>query len=70
MASLVGDGDALAVTHGGLIYALESHLGEAWHRIPNLGGRWLEAVGGRLTFGERVVLVDPHDVAVTTPDQI
>jgi probable phosphoglycerate mutase len=70
MAALVGDGDVLAVTHGGLIYALETHLDEPWHRIPNLGGRWFEAVDGRLELGERVMLVDPHDVAVTTPDQI
>jgi probable phosphoglycerate mutase len=70
LAGLVGAGDALAVTHGGLIYAVEEHLGASWSRIPNLGGRWLEVEGDRLRLGDRVVLVDPHDVSVTTPDQI
>ena len=66
----VGDGDALAVTHGGLIYAIEGHLGESWHRLPNLGARWLTVDGRHLELGPRLVLVDPHDVTVTTPDQI
>jgi probable phosphoglycerate mutase len=70
LAAVVGDGEALAITHGGLVYAIEGHLGDGWHRLPNLGGRWVDVDGDRLALGERVVLVDPHDVAVTTPDQI
>ena len=70
LAAVTGDGEALAVTHGGLVYAIEGHLGGGWARLPNLGGRWVEVTDGGLALGERVILVDPHDVAVTTPDQI
>lgn len=64
------DGDAIVVTHGGVVYAIESHLGEPWARLANLGARWITIDRNRLTLGERLVLVDPHDVTVTTPDQI
>ena len=66
---LVPDGDALAVTHGGLVYALEERLGAPFVRLPNLGGRWIE-VGddGPSRLGDRVVLVDPDEL--TVPDQI
>ena len=70
LAEHIGDGDAVIVTHGGVVYAIEDHLGEAWHRLPNLGARWITLTGDQLTLGERLVLVDPHDVTVTTPDQI
>ena len=71
MVAAVDGGDALAVTHGGLVYAIEGHFGEPWTRLPNLGGRWVEGgPDGPLVLGDRVVLVDPHDVAVTTPGQI
>lgn len=66
---LVPDGEALAVTHGGLVYALERLLGAPFVRLPNLGGRWID-VGpdGPTHLGERVVLVDPDEL--TIPDQI
>lgn len=64
----VGDGDALIVTHGGVIYAVERHLGADFERIPNLGARWITHHGDRIELGERVVLVD-EDV-LTVPDQI
>lgn len=66
---LVPDGEAIVVTHGGLIYVLEGTFGEPFTRIGNLGGRWVE-VGptGLVALGERVVLVDPDEV--TVPDQI
>lgn len=70
LAAQVGHGEALAVTHGGVVYAIERHLGEAWHRLPNLGARWVTVEDGQLELGPRLVLVDPHDVTVTTPDQI
>ena len=70
LAAVTGDGEALAVTHGGLVYAIEGHLGAGWTRLPNLGGRWVEVTDAGLALGERVMLVDPHDVAVTTPGQI
>ena len=66
---LVPAGEALAVTHGGLVYALEGRLGAPFVRLPNLGGRWIE-VGpdGPERLGERVLLVDPDEL--TVPDQI
>lgn len=63
-------GEAIVVTHGGLVYAIEAHLGEPWARLPNLGARAVILDGGRLALGERRLLVDPRDVTVTTPDQI
>lgn len=67
---LVGDeGEAIAVTHGGLVYLLEGHFGVPFERLPNLGGRWME-VGpdGPTRLGERVLLVDPDEL--TIPSQI
>ena len=68
---LAGADDVVAVTHGGVIYAIEGHLGADFQRIPNLGARWV-AVGddGRLTLGERLLLIDPDEVLVTNPGQI
>ena len=68
---LAGADDVVAVTHGGVIYAIERHLGADFQRIPNLGARWV-AVGddGRLTLGERLLLIDPDEVLVTNPGQI
>jgi probable phosphoglycerate mutase len=66
---LAPDGEALVVTHGGLIYVLEGTFGVPFERLGNLGGRWLE-VGpdGPTALGDRVILVDPDEV--TVPDQI
>jgi probable phosphoglycerate mutase len=66
---LVPDGEVLAVTHGGLVYALEGHLGAPFVRLPNLGGRWIElGPDGPERLGQRVLLVDPDEL--TVPDQI
>jgi probable phosphoglycerate mutase len=64
---LVPDGEAIAVTHGGLVYAVEALLGAPFVRLPNLGGRWLE-VGpdGPKHLGDRVVLVDPDELTIPT----
>jgi broad specificity phosphatase PhoE len=59
--------DLLLVTHGGVINALERHLGLEWQRVPNLGGRWFAWRDGELHLGDRVELID-HD-AVTTQDR-
>lgn len=64
----VGDGDVLVVTHGGLVYALEEHLGERHRRIGNLEARWVEVDGDRLALGPRVELVDHAEI--TVPGQI
>ena len=62
-------GEAIAVTHGGLIYSLESMLGAPFVRLPNLGGRWIEvAAEGPAALGERVVLVEADEV--TIPNQL
>jgi broad specificity phosphatase PhoE len=64
----VGGGDVLAVTHGGLIYAVEGHLGEDMTRIANVEGRYVIVEDEKLTLGERVSLAAPGDV--TVPGQI
>ncbi len=64
---LVPDGDAIAVTHGGLVYAVEAMLGAPFVRLPNLGGRWLDVgPAGPKHLGDRVVLVDPDELTVPT----
>ncbi len=62
-----GTGDILAVTHGGVIYALEGHLGLPHERIDNLAGRWLHHTGDDWRLGERIRLA-PDDVIVETQD--
>jgi broad specificity phosphatase PhoE len=66
----VPGGDVLVVTHGGLVYAIEGHLGTEFSRIANAEGRWVEIDGrtGRLRLGERILLADPEDL--TVPGQI
>ena len=67
---LAPDGEVIAVTHGGVIYALEGMLGSPFERLANLGGRWVElGAGGEVRrLGDRVVLVDPDEL--TIPSQI
>ena len=48
----------LAVTHGGVLHALERGLGHSQGRFTNLSGLWLEVGEGRISFGERVWLTD------------
>jgi probable phosphoglycerate mutase len=67
---VVGDGDALVVTHGGVIYVLEGHLGESFARLANGAGRWFDIDGERLTLGERVPLVNDDGTPVTVPSEI
>lgn len=66
----VGDGEVIAVTHGGLIYVLEGHLGSPAGRLANGGGRWFVLDGDRITLGDRVLLVGDDGAPVTVPDQI
>lgn len=60
--------DVLVVTHGGVVYALEAEHGVEWSRLANLGARQAQLADGRVTLGDRLVLVD-HD-EITVPDQI
>jgi broad specificity phosphatase PhoE len=68
IAREVPGGDVVAITHGGLIYSVEQHLGFAYTRIANVEGRWVAVAGDRLQLGERLLLAEPDDV--TVPDQI
>jgi probable phosphoglycerate mutase len=42
----------LAVSHGGVLHALEGHLGVRSDRIHNLSGRWVHEEHGDLSAGE------------------
>ena len=65
------DGDVLAVTHGGVIYVLEDHLGDGFHRLANGEGRWIEIDDdNKLVLGDRVLLVNDDGTPVTVPDQL
>jgi probable phosphoglycerate mutase len=66
----VRDGDVLAVAHGGVIYVLEGHLGERFHRLANGEGRWIEIDDDELRLGERVLLVSNGGTPVTVPNQL
>jgi broad specificity phosphatase PhoE len=63
LATAYPGGSVLAVTHGGVMFALERHLlGGNAGRIPNLGGCWLEVgIDGGLQLGSRVPLLAEHD---------
>jgi probable phosphoglycerate mutase len=70
LAAGLGGGTAIAVTHGGVILAVERHHGEDWTPVANLEGRWLEAApDGSFRLGDRQILFDPDAVEVTTPGQ-
>lgn len=57
------DGTVLAVTHGGVIHAVERYLDAEFVRTGNLCGRWVRWEDGRLTAGDAFVLgpVDPAE---------
>jgi probable phosphoglycerate mutase len=63
-------GRVVVVTHGGVVRTLERHLGVAAPPLPNLGARELAVAGTAWRAGERRLLVDPDEVAVTVPRQI
>jgi len=55
------DAELLVVTHGGVVYVLESDAGLPFERLPNLSGRWLDHRGDRVRLGDRVELVEAGD---------
>lgn len=61
-------GDALVVTHGGVVRAVERSLGADDGILGNLAGRWVTVDDHGVALGSRVLLVDPD--AVTVPGQI
>ncbi len=62
--------EVLVVTHGGVVRTVERHFGAPPDPVPNLGGRWLEVSAGGMTLGDRELLIDPDEVAVTVPRSI
>ena len=60
------DGPLLVVTHGGVIRAVERHLGGDPRSTANLSGRWVEADGGVLRAGEVVSLPVDEEETITT----
>jgi broad specificity phosphatase PhoE len=61
------DGRVLAISHGGVIHALERHVAGSdgpWQRLDNLEGRWFDHAPGRFdVVGPRVeALVDETHV--------
>jgi len=72
IARAVPDGDVLAVTHGGVMYALERHLGAAGRpRLSNLDAVSVEVGSdGRMSVGERVSLVDAAHTLAIEADRI
>lgn len=68
---LVPDGDVVAVTHGGVIYAVERWLGEPDRgRLINLGATWVDVEGDRFVLGPRLLLVDPSQALDIEADRI
>ncbi len=72
VASRVEAGTALVVTHGGVIYNLEHHLGASDGRLANLAGRIIDVdEQGRTTLRDRLTLVDHEPVtAPLTEEQV
>jgi len=59
------------VSHSGVIRAVERALEVSAGQLSNLGGVEFHLDdAGRLAVGERVVLLDPSEVEITTPKQI
>lgn len=59
-------GPLLVVTHGGVVRCVERHLGGDPHATPNLSGRWVELVDGRLKGGDYVTLPRVPDETITS----
>jgi broad specificity phosphatase PhoE len=76
MAALVavhersGTGQVLVVAHGGVVRAVERHLGAEDGLLPNLSGRWLHITATGVLLRERVLLLDPNEITVTSPNHL
>lgn len=65
------DAPTLVVSHGGLIRVVERALGSEPHSVPNLGGLDIRRLAdGVLELTGRTVLIDAHDVIVTSPPEV
>jgi probable phosphoglycerate mutase len=56
----------VVVTHGGVIYTLEGHLGAPFQRKPNLGARWIVVRDGALHLDTSIALIENE--SATIPD--
>jgi len=56
----------LVVAHGGVVRALERHLGVEPVTVSNFGGRWIEEGDGDLRVGSTVALADAGPHTITT----
>jgi probable phosphoglycerate mutase len=71
IARLVPDGEVVAVTHGGVIYAVERRLGEPGRgRLANLDAAWVEVDEHSFKLGPRLSLIDPADTLAIEADRI
>jgi uncharacterized phosphatase len=69
IAAAASGGSAVAVTHGGVMFALARRLDREPARVPNLGAQWVEvATDGTLRAGERVALLAEPPPASTRSD--
>jgi probable phosphoglycerate mutase len=68
LAEVVGDQTAIVVTHGGVIYSLEAHLGCPPSRVTNMSGRWVAISNGQLLAGVRVHPLEGMDIQVPASD--
>jgi probable phosphoglycerate mutase len=57
----------VVITHGGLIGAIERRHGQDDGRIANLAGRSLVHSGDTIRLGERLVLLDDHELTLPAP---
>jgi probable phosphoglycerate mutase len=60
-------GTVLAVTHAGVIRAVERSCGADDGVLPNLGARYFTVDGDSLTLGDRLLLINPDEIAITVP---
>jgi broad specificity phosphatase PhoE len=60
----VPGGDVLVITHAGVVFAVERHLGLDRTRLANVEGRWVTVASEGLRLGDRVLLAEPQDVTV------
>ena len=58
-------GDVLAVTHSGVIRAIELSLNHDGGILPNLGARWIWVDAAGMALGDRIQLIDNGSVAAS-----
>jgi broad specificity phosphatase PhoE len=64
IADATQGGDVLVITHAGVVFAVERHLGLDRTRLANVEGRWVTVAPEGLRLGVRLLLAEPQDVTV------